>query len=139
MDLLFFPKLALFLPSLACLSYPGTSSGQSWDAGDWTQARESGHPATILSIWRKEREGSEESVRKFGGRGVVGTTLLGAPSTHRDGYPSSRPTESTCFLYLQAGFPGTPDRQTDSDVSPLQTASSAAATYSASPPALWVG
>ncbi|MXQ95757.1 hypothetical protein E5288_WYG002910 [Bos mutus] len=41
------------------------------DAGDWTQARESGHPATILSIWRKEQEGTLPSDTKaIGGKRI---------------------------------------------------------------------
>lgn len=38
------------------------------------------------------------------------------------------------FPHLHTGIPGPPDRQTDGDVSPFQTASSAAAADSASPP-----
>lgn len=135
MDLLFFPKLALFLPSLSCPSYPGTSSGQSCDARDWTQARESGHPATILSIRRKEREGQgicEESWRK--------KVLWGQPSWELHP-PTVMATQAADPQSLHASSTSRqvfPEPQTDSDVSPLQTASSATATYSASPPSLWV-
>ena len=48
-------------------------------------------------------------------------------------------THRVCMLPLPPGRFSWNPRQTDSDVSPLQTASSAAAAYSASPPSLWVG